>query len=199
MQIKKLTIFCGSSPGAKPDYGQAAEELGRFLAKKGVTIVYGGGRVGMMGRLADAALQAGGTVMGVITQHLYNMEVGHTGTDLHVVDTMHERKAIMAEEGDGFLILPGGLGSLDEFFEAVTWSQLGLHKKPCGLLNVLGYFNTLISFLDHACQEQFMALSARKLIISGDDIEHLWKMMDSFSPSDSDKGRWARTLSQFKA
>ena len=198
MSIKQLTVYCGSSPGNNAVYAESARALGRLLAQRGITLVYGGGRVGMMGQLADAALEAGARVTGVITRHLYNMEVGHTGTDLQIVDTMHERKARMAELGDGFVMLPGGLGSLDEFFEVLTWAQLGLHSKPCGLLNVYGYFEELMRFLEHVHQEQFMSPGARQLILHHSEPELLLDTMMAYSPVPSDKGRWARSLSQIE-
>jgi len=199
MSIKAVTVFCGSSPGGRPIYAETARLLGRHLAELGVTLVYGGGRVGMMGQLADAALEAGGEVTGVITRHLYNMEVGHTGTDLKIVESMHERKALMAESGDGFIMMPGGLGSLDEFFEALTWAQLGLHSKPCGILNVDGYFNGLLDFIDHIREEQFMSPGARQLILHEQRVAALLDKMHNYQPAPSDKGRWAKTLSQLEA
>ena len=199
MKLQRITVFCGSSPGGDPAYAEAARALGARLAQEGIGIVYGGGRVGMMGQLAQAALDQGGEVIGVITRHLYNMEVGHTGTDLRIVGDMHRRKADMAELGDGFIMLPGGLGSLDEFFEAATWSQLGLHAKPCGILNVNGYFDRLLEFLDHAKAELFMAPQARSLVHADIDIDALLSWMRQFEPTPPDKGAWAKALSRLEA
>src|ERR1043165_174167 len=145
--FRRVCVFCGSSPGARPEYRQAAEAMGRLLASRRIGLVYGGGNVGLMGLLADAALSAGGEVIGVIPRHLDAREVAHRGLpDLRVVASMHERKALMADLSDAFIALPGGLGTLEEMFEILTWAQLGLHRKPCGLLNVLGYFDRLLSF-----------------------------------------------------
>ena len=199
MKLQRITVFCGSSPGGDPAYAEAARALGARLAQEGIGIVYGGGRVGMMGQLAQAALDQGGEVIGVITRHLYNMEVGHTGTDLRIVGDMHRRKADMAELGDGFIMLPGGLGSLDEFFEAATWSQLGLHAKPCGILNVNGYFDRLLGFLGHAKAELFMAPQARSLVHADIDIDALLSWMRQFEPTPPDKGAWAKALSRLEA
>ena len=199
MKLQRITVFCGSSPGGDPAYAEAARALGAKLAQEGIGIVYGGGRVGMMGQLAQAALDHGGEVIGIITRHLYNMEVGHTGTDLRIVNSMHQRKADMAELGHGFIMLPGGLGSLDEFFEAVTWSQLGLHAKPCGILNIKGYFDQLLAFLDHAKDELFMAPPARGLVHADADANALLAWMRRFEPLTPDKGAWAKALSQLEA
>ena len=147
----------GSSPGRQPDYLAAATALGQSLAQQDLALIYGGGSVGLMGATADACLAAGGNVTGVITESLQRMEVGHDGlTKLEVVATMHERKALMAKQADAFVALPGGLGTLDEFFEILTWSQLGLHNKPCGLYNVAGYFDKLLAFIEHSVNERFV-------------------------------------------
>ena len=155
--MKRVCVFAGSSVGARPSYRQAAEELGKTLAGRGMGVVFGGGRVGLMGALADAALAAGGQVIGVIPAALEAKELGHTGlTELRVVKSMHERKATQADLADGFIALPGGWGTLDELFEILTWGQLGLHAKPCGLLNVDGYFDRLLSFMHHLVNERFV-------------------------------------------
>lgn len=155
--MKSVCVYCGASPGADPAFAAAAGDVGRLLAASGRTVVYGGGRVGLMGAVADAALAAGGTVVGVIPRHLVDEEVAHRGlTGLRVVGSMHERKAVMADLADGFLALPGGLGTLEEFFEAWTWGQLGLHAKPYGLLDVGGFFGPLLGFLDGLVAQRFV-------------------------------------------
>ncbi len=178
-----VCVFCGSSPGARPAYRDAAEALGRALAAQGRTLVYGGGNVGLMGAGADAALAAGGRVISVIPRHLVEREVGHNGvTELRVVDSMHERKQLMADLADAFVLLPGGLGSLEEFFEVWTWGQLGLHRKPYGLLNVAGYFDPLLAFLDHAVAERFVRSEHRDLVLVDDDPERLLARLDTHEP-----------------
>jgi uncharacterized protein (TIGR00730 family) len=155
--MRSLCVFCGSSPGAQSAYADAARAMGQTLAERGIRLVYGGGHVGLMGVLADAAMAAGGDVIGVITEGLQLREVGHKGLhDLRVVPTMHERKAMMAALSDGFVALPGGAGTLDELFEAWTWTQLGIHRKPIGFLNTAGYYDPLLTFLDRAVAERFI-------------------------------------------
>jgi len=155
--MKRVLVFCGSSPGRLPEYGKCATELGRVLADRGLELVYGGARVGLMGAMADSALAAGGTVIGVIPSRLVQHEIAHVGvTKLHVVETMHERKSLMAELSDAVIALPGGSGTLDELFELFTWKQLGLHRKPIGLLDVAGYWRPLLAFLEHAVNERFL-------------------------------------------
>ncbi len=155
--VKRVLVFCGSSAGRLPEYSEATGELGRLLAGRGLELIYGGASVGLMGVLADAALGAGGTVTGVITSRLVEHEVAHAGlTELHVVGTMHERKALMAERSDAVIALPGGTGTLDELFELFTWSQLGLHHKPLGLFDIAGYWRPLLTFLEHAVTEGFV-------------------------------------------
>ena len=164
--MKRICVFCGSARGVRPDYAAAARKLGAMLASRRLTLVYGGGCVGLMGELANSVLDAGGEVVGVIPRSLVEMEVAHTGvTELHVVDSMHERKALMADLSDGFVALPGGLGTLEELFEILTWAQLGLHEKPCGLLEVAGYFEHLIAFLDQAVEERFLREEHRGLLL----------------------------------
>jgi|SRR5581483_5168789 len=155
--MNALCVFCGSSPGRRPVFGEAATALGRALAKRNIGLVYGGASVGLMGRVADAVLGAGGRATGVITEALAGHEIAHaTLSELEVVRTMHERKARMAELADGFLMLPGGFGTYEEFMESVTWAQLGIHDKPCGILNVEGFFDGLLAFLDHAVTMGFI-------------------------------------------
>lgn len=186
--MRAICVFCGSNPGRRPEYLAATADLGRLLAARGIRIVYGGAHVGIMGALADAALAAGGEVTGVIPQHLVAAEVAHDGlTSLHVVDSMHERKALMAELADAFIALPGGLGTLEEFAEVTTWSQLGLHVKPSGLLNVLGYFDRLLSFLDHAEAERFLRPEHRGLVIAESDPAVLLAALDRWQPAGAAK------------
>lgn len=152
-----LCVFCGSSPGIRASYIEAARQVGRVLAERGVTVVYGGGMVGLMGAVADAAIGVGGKVIGVIPQALVAKEIAHPGLeDLRVVSTMHERKALMADLSDGFLVLPGGFGTMEEFFEVLTWTQLGIQDKPCGFLNTENYYRPLMTFLQHIAAEGFV-------------------------------------------
>jgi len=172
--MQRLCVFCGSSPGGDPAYAAATAELGEALALAGIGIVYGGASVGLMGTLADAAAAAGGEVVGVIPQALVDREIAHPAlSELHVVGSMHERKALMAELSDGFVALPGGTGTLDELFEVYTWAQLGLHSKPLGLLDVRGYFARLVGFLDHAVQERFVTAEHRDMLVVEDRADAL--------------------------
>jgi uncharacterized protein (TIGR00730 family) len=164
--MERLCVFSGSSPGAHADYLVAAEELGRALAEHGVALVYGGASVGLMGAVADSTLDAGGEVVGVIPRALVEREIAHPGlSDLRVVSSMHERKALMADLADGFVALPGGMGTLEELFEVYTWTQLGLHSKPLGLLNVRGYYAKLVAFLDHTVAERFVTVEHREMLV----------------------------------
>lgn len=152
-----LCVFCGSSPGIRASYIEAARQVGRVMAERGVTVVYGGGMVGLMGAVADSAIGVGGKVIGVIPQALVAKEIAHPGLeDLRVVSTMHERKALMADLSDGFLVLPGGFGTMEEFFEVLTWTQLGIQDKPCGFLNTENYYRPLMTFLQHIAAEGFV-------------------------------------------
>ncbi len=161
-----VCVFCGSQPGARPAYLDAARELGALLARRGVAVIYGGGHVGMMGALADSALAAGGEVIGVIPEHLMRPEVAHQRlTELLIVDSMHTRKRTMASRADAFVVLPGGYGTFEEMFEMVTWRQLRLHAKPVGLVNVDGYFDHLLAFLQHAAQQEFIRPQHRDLLL----------------------------------
>lgn len=166
-RMHRICVFCGSSPGLRPSYTEAAIQLGRTLAESGIGLVYGGARVGLMGTLADTVLALGGEVIGVIPRSLQDREIAHTGlTDLRLTESMHERKALMAELADAFVALPGGMGTLEEFFEVLTWAQLGMHQKPCGLLDVDGYYTPLLSFLDRMVEEQFLRPEHRAMILS---------------------------------
>ena len=164
--MKRICVYCGSSPGRKPEYRDAAKALGHELAARGLGLVYGGASVGVMGAVADAVLKKGGQAIGVIPLALATREVAHSGLDeLFVVDSMHERKAKMAELSDGFIALPGGWGTIEEIFEMLTWAQLGLHQKPCGLLNISGYYDHLFSFLEHAIDQRFVREEYRPMIM----------------------------------
>jgi uncharacterized protein (TIGR00730 family) len=168
--LESLCVFCGSSSGNRPAYRQSAESIGRLLAERGITLIYGGGNVGLMGITADACLAAGGRVVGVIPQVLVNKELAHRGlTELHVVGSMHERKARMAELAGAFLALPGGMGTFEEFFEIFTWAQLGLHRKAFGLLNVEGYYDALLAMADHSVAEGFVKPVHRSMLLSDSD------------------------------
>ena len=181
--MRRICVFCGSSPGLLPAYTKAAEELGRFLAVSKIALVYGGAKVGLMGAMADAALKAGGEVIGVIPEHLMAREVGHKGlTKMHVVGSMHERKALMSDLSDAFIAMPGGLGTLEEFCEVLTWSQLGLHQKPCGLLNVRGFFDGLLSFIDHSIDERFVRPENRSMVIVSRSPGTLLELFDRYVP-----------------
>ena len=176
--LASVCVFCGSSPGVDPGFVAAAEEVGRLLATQGRRLVYGGGRLGLMGAVADAALAHGGEVIGVIPGALVEKEVAHTGlTELRVVASMHDRKAAMADLADGFLALPGGIGTLEEFFEIWTWGQLGLHHKPFGLLNVAGFFDPLLAFLDQLTEQRFVRAEHRGMLctraVAGDLLEEM--------------------------
>jgi uncharacterized protein (TIGR00730 family) len=165
--MHSVCIFLGSNPGTNPAYLQAARDMGAELARRGLTTVYGGSNVGLMGALADAALEAGGRVIGIIPEALRKKELAHAGlTELHVVGSMHERKALIAEKSDAFVALPGGMGTLEELCEMLTWAQLGFHKKPCGLLDVDGYYDHLNKFFDHAVSQGFLVAAHRGMALS---------------------------------
>ncbi|WP_020590295.1 TIGR00730 family Rossman fold protein [Desulfobacter curvatus] len=168
--MKKICVYCGSSDGARPEYGQAAEALGRAMVANDIDLVYGGASVGLMGKLANTVLSGGGRVSGVIPESLVNREISHPGlTELVVVGSMHERKSMMAELSDAFIALPGGIGTMDELFEILTWAHLGIHKKPCALLNVAGYYDHLNAFMQHGAGQGFIKKeTTAKLIIKKD-------------------------------
>ena len=181
-------MFCGASPGNEPQYVAAARDVGAGLAGRGIGLVYGGGRVGLMGAVADAALEAGGEVIGVIPRGLVDRELAHPGlSELRVVDTLHERKAVMADLADAFIALPGGLGTLEELAEVVSWAQLELHTKPIGLLEVGDYWTLLLAWLDMAVAEGFVAPAHRRLVTRGDSLDGL---LDAFSTWQAPPGRW---------
>lgn len=182
-RMESICVFAGSSSGTRPAYASAAEELGRAIAERGWRVVYGGGRVGLMGVLADAALAAGGEVIGVIPEALLRKEVGHQGlTDLRVVQTMHQRKALMSELSDGVVALPGGLGTLEELFEILTWAQLGIHARPCGMLNAGGYYDDLLTFLDQTVSEGFVRGEHRDMILAAGEAAALLDLMAGYTP-----------------
>ncbi|MEO0382518.1 MAG: TIGR00730 family Rossman fold protein [Pseudomonadota bacterium] len=181
--MRSVCVFCGSNPGNHPDYGAAAETLGQAIAKRGATLVYGGAEVGLMGITADAALAAGGEVIGIIPKALMDKEIGHKGlTRLEAVGSMHERKARMAELSDGFVNLPGGTGTLEEMFEVWTWGQLGFHDKPIGVLNVRGFYDPLMTFLDHQRDEGFVKPGLRDTLLSSGNPNALLDAMEAYEP-----------------
>jgi uncharacterized protein (TIGR00730 family) len=191
MRIKRLCVFCGSSTGTNPAYRDAASALGELLATRGIGLVYGGGNVGLMGVIAETVLKAGGEVIGVIPQSLADREIAHVGvTDLRVVDSMHTRKAMMADLSDAFVAMPGGVGTFEEFFEAVTWTQLGVHRKPCGLLNTAAFYTPLAAFIDQAVSEGFIKPIHRAMITVDDHPERLLDALQKVELPDVPK--WIR-------
>ena len=179
--MKSICVYCGSNLGERNSYLEAAQSLGAEMAAQGITLIYGGGNVGLMGAVADAVLAAGGRVVGVIPQALVDKEVAHSGlSDLRVVGSMHERKLLMAELADAFIALPGGLGTLEEFCEVATWTQLGLHQKACGLLNIEGFYNGLLAFLNHAMEEKFIRPEHRTIILSDKEPVELIEKLTQF-------------------
>jgi uncharacterized protein (TIGR00730 family) len=182
-KIKRICVFCGSSFGARPAYKEMAERLGELLAERGIGVVFGGGCIGLMGALADAALRKGGEVVGVIPESLVQREIAHKGvTKLHVVETMHQRKALMADLSDAFIALPGGYGTLEELLEAITWSQLGIQRKPCGLLNVEKYWDGLLAALDHAVDEQFVRPENAQLVLVAQTPARMLERLQEWTP-----------------
>jgi hypothetical protein len=195
--MKRVCVFCGSSPGARPAYAEAARLLGRELAARGLGLVYGGGGIGLMRVVADAVLAAGGEVVGVIPEALQSKELGHDGlTRLHVVGSMHERKALMADLADAFVAMPGGMGTLEEVAEVLTWAQLGLHRKPCALLNAEGYWDPLVAFFDHAVAERFARPEHRAMVLVDRDPAALLDALGRWQPPPVeqwlDKNKWSR-------
>jgi hypothetical protein len=194
--MRRICVFCGSNAGARSEYAEAARALAAVLVERKLGIVYGGGNVGLMGVLADAALEHGGEVTGVIPRTLVDKEVAHRGvTELLIVETMHERKARMNDLSDAFIALPGGFGTLDEFFEVLTWSQLGFHGKPCALLNVAGYYDRMLAMLDHAVAERFLRPAHRELVIADTDPSRLLQRLSALSPAP--KGKWDDAKGKF--
>jgi len=199
MAIQRVCVFCGSSPGNGPGYLAAAEALGNELLARGLGLVYGGAGVGLMGRIADTVLAGGGEVVGVMPSALVDREVAHPGvSDLRVVDSMHERKALMADLADAFIALPGGLGTVEELLEALTWAQLGMHSKPCGVLNVEGYFDLLMAFLDLAADRRFINQHHRSLLLESDDPGRLLDLLETFERPQIDKAAWILHINDIK-
>ncbi len=181
--INTVCVYCGSSKGNEAIYAEEAKAFGRLLVQYGLKLVYGGARVGIMGILADTVLKAGGTAIGVIPENLVDLEVAHDNlSELHVVDSMHKRKAEMADRSDAFIALPGGLGTFEELFEVMTWAQLGLHQKPCGLLNINGFFDPLVAFLDHAVDQGFIQSMHRRLLMVEEKSQRLIERFNKFKP-----------------
>jgi uncharacterized protein (TIGR00730 family) len=189
--MKRIAVFCGSNQGIRPEYAAAAGQLGSLLAREKIELVYGGGRVGLMGILADAALKESGHVIGVIPEKLVIKEVVHEQLpDLRIVKTMHERKALMAELADGFIALPGGYGTFEEFFEVLAWGQLGWHRKPFGLLDIAGFYRPLLEFIGHTCQEGFIRPQHHQLVLVEQEVEKILRRLKDFRPPDEVK--WVR-------
>ena len=181
--MNAICVFCGSASGDEPVYTAGAQRLAAALVASGRSLVYGGGSVGLMGALADAVLAAGGHVTGVIPRMLWEREVGHRGLpDLRIVETMHERKALMAELAEGFIAMPGGIGTLEEFFEIWTWAQLGVHRKPCGILNVSAYYDPMLSMIDGMVRRKFLKPEYRHMIVVDADPAALLAKMDAYEP-----------------
>lgn len=194
--MRRVCVYCGSSPGLGSVYVAAARAAGREIAGMGIGIVYGGGNVGIMGQLATAAFEAGGEVIGVVPRDLVTEEIANFDlTDLLVVPTMHDRKTLMIEMADGFIALPGGFGTLEEIFEAITWAQLGIHNKPCGLLNVEGYFDEMINFLDRSAEAEFIHKKHRGMIYVEEDLGVLITKFKSHKPPKVSKAKWVKGLS----
>jgi uncharacterized protein (TIGR00730 family) len=190
--MKRICVFCGSGLGRKPEYIEAAKNLGDTLARHHIGMVFGGGQVGLMGVIAQAVHQHKGEVIGVIPQALYDKEVAFTDLpDLRIVKSMHERKALMEKLSDGFIAMPGGLGTIEEFFEVLTWAQLGMHGKPCGILNVCHYFDKLINFLDNVVNQGFIEPEHRDIILIDENPESLLKKFKAYLPPKADKAKWA--------
>ncbi|RAL22803.1 TIGR00730 family Rossman fold protein [Lujinxingia litoralis] len=182
MSLASLCVYCGSSPGNDPRFVDGARALGNAMARRQCALVYGGSRFGMMGAIADSVLEAGGRAIGILPHGLSTKEAGHPGLDeLHMVDSMHQRKALMIEKSQGFVAMPGGMGTFEELCEVVTWSQLGIHQRPIGIYNLLGYFDPFLTFLDHAVESGFLKRSHRELLLVEDDPERLLDRMEGFT------------------
>ncbi|WP_027723326.1 TIGR00730 family Rossman fold protein [Maridesulfovibrio zosterae] len=192
--MKSICVFLGANPGNDPKYAQTARNMGRELAKRNIRIIYGGSNMGLMGILAESALEAGGEVVGVIPESLVKKEVAHYGlTKLHIAESMHERKALMAELSDGFVALPGGIGTMDEIFEIFTWAQLGFHNKPCGLLNIDGYYDKLIEFLGGVVQEGFLGEIHKEMLITASSPSELIEAYSNYEAPTVSK--WVEKIS----
>ena len=178
--MKRVCVFCGSSTGARPEYVQAARKLGRALVSRNLGLIYGGSTVGIMGEIANAVLETGGEVVGVIYRRWVEQEAHPGLSELHIVDSLHKRKQMMVELADSFIVLPGGIGTLDEFFEVLSWAQIGMHRKPCALLNTCQYYNKLIDFLDHAVSERFIRAHYRSMLLVDENPEALLDKLSKF-------------------
>lgn len=188
MKLKSLCVYCGSSPGLRASYVETARAFGRLAAAEGISVIYGGGNVGLMGALADGALEAGGRVIGVIPEQMVAKELAHNGlTALHQVASMHERKLKMAELADAFVALPGGVGTMEEIFEVITWTQLGIHSKPCGFLDVDRYYSTLFEFLDQMAEQRFIKKEHIASVFRGDDPRELLVKLRNYIPATTEK------------
>ncbi len=193
--MSRIAVYCGSSKGARPEYARGGRGMGKALARRGLGLVYGGAYVGIMGEVARAVLAGGGEVIGVIPESLAKEEVAFEDLpDLRIVGSMHERKALISELADGFIALPGGIGTLEEFFEIFAWAQLGFHNKPFGLLNIGGYFDKLIPFLDHLVTEKFMMPEHRSMVLINDDPEALLDQFENYEAPVADKAGWAKSF-----
>jgi len=191
--IKRICVFCGSSPGSQPEYLQAAQNLGEALVERGIGLVYGGANVGTMGKIASTVLSMGGEVIGVIPEELVKKEVAYKELrDLRVVQTMHERKSLMNDLSDGFISLPGGLGTFEEFFEALAWGQLGIHSKPSGVVNIKNFYGKMLEFLDHAVAEKFMQPEHRDMLLVHEDPSSLIDLFEAYDPPRVDKAEWIK-------
>ncbi|MCD6356692.1 MAG: TIGR00730 family Rossman fold protein [Anaerolineaceae bacterium] len=198
MKLKTICVYCGSSPGRSPAYSEEAKRLGEEIARRGMRLVYGGASVGLMGEVARAAVANGGKVIGVIPAVLFEQEIADTALEnLIVVESMHERKAKMAELADGFIAMPGGFGTLDEVFEMLTWEQLGLHAKPCGLLNIENYYEQLLAFLDHAVEEMFIYKPHREMILLSKNAGELIDQMAAYDWKPIKKSEWVRAMKKY--
>jgi len=181
-KIERICVFCGSYSGARPVYVEQARVLGRAMVSRGIGLVYGGGGIGMMGAVADAVIEAKGEVIGVIPYALATKERAHPDIDMRVVNTMHERKAMMATLSDAFISMPGGFGTFEELMETITWGQLGIHQKPVGLLNIAGYYDPLLAMIDHAVEEGFILPRFHHLFVASPDVDELFELMFRFQP-----------------
>jgi uncharacterized protein (TIGR00730 family) len=186
--MKRICVFCGSNSGTNPVYAEAAKRMGSVLVRRGIGLVYGGGRVGLMGTIADTVMAEGGEVIGIIPDALAAKEVAHHGlTELHIVGSMHERKAMMADLSDGFIAMPGGVGTFEEFCEVLTWAQLGIHLKPCGLLNVANYYGPLLALFNHAVAEGFVRPQHRSLVLESTEPEEMIELLATYRAPHLDK------------
>ena len=181
-KLERICVFCGSYSGAREVYGEQARALGLAMAERGIGLVYGGGGIGMMGAVADAVIEANGEVIGVIPYSLATKERAHPDIDMRVVNTMHERKAMMAELSDAFIAMPGGFGTFEEMLETITWGQLGIHRKPVGLLNVAGYYDPMLAMIDRAIEEGFILPRYRNLFVASSSIDELFDLMGKYQP-----------------